>query len=544
MKFCHSLLLSIYITIVLTCGTQAQFSQLGELDTTFNFGRTHGFFTDPANPQPGEGANNPVYSLARQPDGKVLIGGFFTSYNGTSRNRIARLNVDGSPDTTFNPGTGADSWVRSLALQPDGKVLIGGEFSSYNGTARNRIARLNADGSLDTTFNPGTGAGGSVPVVWSLSLQPDGKVLIGGEFSSYNGTPRNFIARLNADGSLDATFNPGTGADDWVYSLTLQPDGKVLIGGGFTSYNGTTRNRIARLNTNGSLDVPFNPGTGANFPVSSLGLQPDGKVLIGGGFTSYNGMARNRIARLNADGSLDATFNPGTGVGGSFAVFSLAVQPDGKVMIGGWFTSYNGTSRNHIARLNADGSLDTTFNPGTGANFPVSSLGLQPDGKVLIGGGFTSYNGTSRNRIARLNADGSLDTIFNPGTGANGTVHSLALQPDGKVLIGGEFTLYNGIYRSRISRVFSTGSNVGINESIFSMGLEISAYPVPFQNELRIKTQAPFRYEIMDLRGIVQLSGLSLSTEATCLTENLVNGMYLVKITLDGQTYVRKVVKE
>jgi uncharacterized delta-60 repeat protein len=329
----------------------------------------------------GDGANSFILATVLQPDGKILIGGDFTSYNGTPRNSVARLNADGSPDTGFNPGTGADNTVWAMALQPDGKILIGGDFTSYNGTPRNLIARLDADGSLDTDFAPGAGANSRV---WAIALQPDGKILIGGEFTSFNGTPRNFVARLNADGSLDTGFDPGTGVNDWVRAMTLQPDGKILIGGRFTSYNGTARNRVARLNADGSLDTGFDPGTGPSSQVLAIALQPDGKILIGGDFTSYNGTPRNRVAHLNADGSLDTGFDPGTGANNG--VFAIALQPDGKILIGGFFTSYNGTPRNRVARLNADGSLDTGFDPGTGANGTVWAIALQPDGKIFIGG--------------------------------------------------------------------------------------------------------------------------------------------------------------
>jgi uncharacterized delta-60 repeat protein len=410
----------------------------GSLDSSFN---------------PGSGTNNFVSALAVQADGKVLIGGFFSSYNGTERNRIARLNADGTLDGSFDPGTGADGGVFALAVQADGKVLIGGGFSSYNGTERNRIARLNADGGLDDSFDPGTGADGGV---FALAVQADGKVLIGGFFTSYNSTERNNIARLNANGSLDSSFDPGTGADGTVRALAVQADGKVLIGGLFTSYNDTGRNRIARLNANGSLDSSFDLGTGADGGVRALAVQADGKVLIGGFFTSYNGTGRNRIALLNANGSLDSSFDPGSGADGS--VVALAVQADGKVLIGGFFTSYSGTGRNRIARLNADGSLDSSFNPGTGANDYVFALAVQADGKVLIVGGFSSYNGTERNGIARLNADGSLDTNFKPESGVNGNVFALAVQADGKVLIGGSFTSYNGTGRNGIARLNADGS--------------------------------------------------------------------------------------
>jgi uncharacterized delta-60 repeat protein len=410
----------------------------GTLDNTFN---------------PGAGANNNVLSTALQSDGKIVIGGDFSSYNMTTQNYIARLNVDGTLDNTFNPGTGASHSIRNIALQPDGKIIIGGYFVSYNWTARRRIARLNVDGTLDNTFNPGTGANGAVN---SIALQPDGKIIIGGEFISFNDTTRRRIARLNVDGTLDNTFNPGTGAGSTVHAIALQPDGKIIIGGYFIDYTGTARNRIARLNNDGTLDNTFNPGSGASDAVYSITLQSDGKIIIGGLFLSYNWTARMRIARLNADGSLDNTFNPGTGVSGD--VNSIALQPDGKIIIGGGFTSYNGTTRNSIARLNSDGTLDNTFNPGTGANGAVNSIALQPDGKIIIGGGFTLYNGTAINRIARLNSDGTLDNTFNPGTGVNGVVNSIALQPDGKIIIGGGFTLYNGTAINRIARLNSDGT--------------------------------------------------------------------------------------
>jgi uncharacterized delta-60 repeat protein len=402
----------------------------------------------------GTGANNPVWSVATQADGKIVVGGDFTTYNGTTRNRIARLHSDGSLDTSFVVGTGANVRVRSIAVQDDGKIVIGGLFTTYNDVARNYIASLNANGSLDTSFVVGTGANNWVN---SVAVQDDGKIVIGGTFTTYNGTARNRIARLNADGSLDTSFVVGTGANNWVFSVAVQGDGKILIGGAFTSFDGVTRNRIARMNTDSSLDTSFAVGSSANSTIEAVALQPDGKVLIGGAFTTYNDVARNRIARLNADGSLDTSFDPGSGANG--AVHSVAVQPDGKVLIGGSFTSFDGVTRNYIARLNADGSLDTSFNTGTGANGWVRSVAVQTDGKVLIGGSFTTYNGVARNFIARLNTDGSLDTSFlNTGTGASSIVRSVAIQDDGKIVIGGDFTTYNGVSRNRIARLNAGGS--------------------------------------------------------------------------------------
>jgi len=170
---------------------------------------------------------------------------------------------------------------------------------------------------------------------WRVCLQSDGKVLVAGMFTSVNGTARNRIARLHADGTLDTSFDPGSGADNAIYTLALQSDGKVVIGGGFTSYNGTGRSAIARLNMNGTLDTTFNTGSGATGGVVyTLAIQGDGKVIIGGYFTVYNGVARNYIARLNTNGLLDTGFNPGSGATGG-GVVSLAVQSDGKIVI--WY---------------------------------------------------------------------------------------------------------------------------------------------------------------------------------------------------------------
>jgi len=456
----------------------------------------------------GTGAYGFVYTTIIQSDGKIIIGGNFTIYNGSTRNRIARLNTDGSLDTSFNPGTGANSAVRTIKLQSDGKIIIGGDFTSYNGISRNRIARLNTNGSLDTSFNPGTGANNSVN---STSVQSDGKIIIGGDFTTYNGVSRNRIARLNAGGSLDTLFNPGTGANFVIYSIAIQTNGNIIIGGNFTNYNGTTRNRIARLNTDGTLDITFDPGTGANNNVFTIAIQLDGKITIGGEFTNYNGILKNKIARLNMDGSLDISFNLGTGatgintitiktiqiqpdgmiiIGGEFqfydnmarnfitrlhsdgsldmlfnprkgvsdTVYTTTIQSDDKIIIGGSFASYNDISRKGIARLNLDGSLDMTFNPGTGIDWGITKITMQPDGKIIISGSFTSYNGISRNKIARLNADGSLDLNFNPGSGANDSIIETAIQPDGKIIIVGTFTTYNGVSRRRIARLNVDGS--------------------------------------------------------------------------------------
>jgi uncharacterized delta-60 repeat protein len=335
------------------------------------------------------GANYLVYSLAVQADGKILVGGNFTTLGGQSRNGVGRLNADGTLDTTFIPGT--DGFVYTLAVQADGKIVVGGTFTTLGGQIRNKIGRLNADGTLDTSFNPGANN-----TVDSLAVQADGKILVGGAFTTLGSQSRTNIGRLNADGMLDPSFNPG--ADSYVNSLALQADGQILVGGFFGLLGGQSRNYTGRLKADGTLDTSFNPGiSGA---VSSLALQADGKILVAGNFTTLGGQSRNYIGRLNADGTLDTSFNPGA----DGFVFSLVVQVDGKILVGGFFRLLGGQSRSYIGRLNADGTLDPSFNPG--ADNAVFTLALQADGKILVGGGFGTLGGQSHNYIGRLSNTG------------------------------------------------------------------------------------------------------------------------------------------
>jgi uncharacterized delta-60 repeat protein len=350
-------------------------------------------------------------------------------------------------DPNFSIGSGFSNIVYSNIIQPDGKIICGGAFTSFNGVARNRVARLNADGTLDASFNPATGFNG---IVYSLSLQPDGKIICGGAFTSFNGIARNSIARLNADGSLDASFNPATGFNIGLYifgvkSMVLQPDGKIICGGDFTSFNGVNRNRIARLNTDGTLDTSFNPGTGFMDGVSqyvcvfAIVLQPDGKIICGGEFSSFNGVNKNGMVRLNTSGSLDATFTDN----GLPAIMSMTLRPNGKIIAGA----------DGALGINSNGTIDFSFNMATTPGGILWSIALQPDGKIIFGGDFTSCNGANRNRIARLNADGTLDASFDPGIGFNGIDYSLSLQSNGKLICGGDFTSFNGVARNRIARL-------------------------------------------------------------------------------------------
>jgi uncharacterized delta-60 repeat protein len=408
----------------------------------------------------GSAIMQPVYAAAIQPDGKVVIGGDFTVVNGATRNGVARLLANGATDLTFTNGLATlpdISYGRALALQSDGKVLVGGGF--YYGIYG--LLRLNPDGSRDTSFRLALQAN-----VNSLALQPDGKVVAGGDFLV---SGRSCLARVNGDGTLDTTFLSGlSGADSTVNAVALYTDGRVLIGGLFSSVNGLPRGGVARLGQDGTLDPTFSPTV--NGAILSLVLQSDGKAIIAGNFTTVNGTTRNRIARLNPDGSLDGSFLSGP-TGPDATVSAVALQTDGKVVIGGAFGSINGVPKAGLARLNADGSLDNSYGPGSGLSGNANCLALQPDGQVVAGGSFTAYNSVPRRNIARVTTTGAVDTSFSNGLALFATsVSCLVTQTDGKILV-------NGVAIKGLGRLNSNGSPdstflslmAGANDSVNAM---------------------------------------------------------------------------
>ncbi|GEP43384.1 hypothetical protein BGE01nite_26750 [Brevifollis gellanilyticus] len=365
--------------------------------------------------------NTQVLAMAVQADGKILVGGTFTQINGTTRSYLARLLKDGTLDGSFmNNSTGPDNAVGRLAVQPDGKILITGSFQNFNGQPCAQIIRLNADGTPDSSFNVGSGPAGFGDITVILPL-PNGKVMLGGYFDAFNGQPDSGAVRLNANGSVDTSFVVNVGGD--VYALAVQPDGKVIIGGDFSTVNSQSANGIARLDASGALDSGFNVGSGANGLVFAVALQADGKVVMTGTFSAVNGQSRPKIARLNASGTVEslATFDPGIGPAGTTyggAMECLALQTDGKILIAGDLTYVNGESRNGIARLNSDGSVEDTdtFDTGTGvaATLGVGTLTLDAEGGILISGAITGVNDVARSGMARLVNHTATQTLSAP----------------------------------------------------------------------------------------------------------------------------------
>lgn len=373
----------------------------------------------------------------------------------------------------YNPNASflgsANNILRNIQIQSDGKIIIGGWFGFVSGLNANYLARLNPDGTRDTSF-----MGGFDSTTRAIKILTDGKILVGGQITQYyedpftsswqqTGINIGYLAKLNSDGTLDSTFDIGQGFNDSVSALHVYTDGKFLAAGDFTDFNGTTANRIIRLNSDGTIDPSFNSGTGFNGRVNDVFVQSDGKILVGGWFTEYNGESSNRIIRLNPDGSRDTTFNIGTGFNNRTVV--IKVDGNGKILVGGQYGSFNGVSAGNLIRLNPDGSRDTSFDIGTGFNSGANIVKIQPDGKILVGGQFVSFNGDSSVRyIVRLNSDGSLDEKFDKSIGfeINNWVRKIQLQGD-KILVGSW---------SGLTRLNSDGTSdlVDPSKSKFSFG--------------------------------------------------------------------------
>jgi uncharacterized delta-60 repeat protein len=434
------------------------------------------------------GPTPPINQISVLADGKILVLGKHQSYG-----MLFRINTDGTKDTDWNspaltnPGDPFNGPIITAAVpQPDGKVVIGGQFQTVNGLSRAYIARLNPDSGVDSAVVSGLPWGS--PQFPTLLKQSDGKLILHSTFfmdshsfrrlngsdlsidSSYvspfaspDGMTINSLdqvtyvssdelKRLNTDGSPDLSFHFGLPIPSSVIAVALQSDGKSIVAGNFKYINGTVQPSIARINTNGTRDASFVTGTGflrfANVsPPTKLAVQPDGKVVaFGDNFDSYNGVARSRLVRLNTDGSLDAPFAPTVS-----GVNTIEVQADGKILLFGGNIAVNGFARTGAARLNSDGTLDSAFNPLIGS--PSVSSGLvQTDGKIMIAGSFNGVNGGTQKNIARLNTDGTLDGTFNAGNIS--TIKKFAVQPSGRYVVATNTT-------SVVLRLNADGSSDG-----------------------------------------------------------------------------------
>ncbi|MBP4138049.1 delta-60 repeat domain-containing protein [Flavobacterium geliluteum] len=557
----------------------------GEIDTGFNL---NGNF------------NNKVYAIAIQPNGKIIVGGSFTAFSGNSVNRLVRLNQDGSLDAAFSTASGLNNIVYDIDLYPDGSAIVVGSFTKFGDSTASRIAKILPDGTLDASFSTGVGANS---LIEKVIIQPDGKIILAGTFTKFNNQNKNSMVRLNQDGSIDDGFNIGDGFDNKVTAFDLQTDGKIVVVGTFLHYNGVAVNRMVRLLPDGMIDSGFQSGSGfGDDTLYTVKIDDNGNIMVGGAFTgSYKGIAVNRLVFLNPDGTLKSDFDIGAGpasssvltlaksaddfwfVGGSFSAFegqnqgrlakidsggvldvgfltpgvgfdnsvlkilpleneecmvfgsfskfnnhpssriarlledgssdsnfnvgnsganntirNAVQQKDGKIIIAGNFTTYNGNLCSRLARILPNGDFDATFDTGTAANSIVYALAIQPDQKIIVAGNFTKFNNQTVGRIVRLMPDGSTDTSFNTGLGADAIIDVIAIQQDGKILAGGRFSTFNGVLSPHIVRLNADGT-IDTDFAV-GAGFDKNVYAIAFQSDDKIIVGGSF----LTYKGVLQ----------------------------------------
>jgi uncharacterized delta-60 repeat protein len=491
----------------------------------------------------GSGTPSNFYldKYAVQPDGRLLVGGWFVYYNEKVVRSAMRLYDDGTYDPSFNGGTtGSDGEVNDIIMLPDGKMIIEGTFSEYNDVPT-RLARLNANGTIDTSFACNISTYSNPKPINAIALQPDGKILVGGSTFTGGGVS-NAFKRLNSDGSIDSSFNY-TIITETIDAIAVQPDGKILISGKFPANFPflPPDYKVIRLNANGTVDTTFDANSKGNSNIYKIIMQPDGKIVLSGAFTTYNNTPAVHMVRLEANGAIDTAFN--VGLGFNDFINSIVLQPDGKILACGRFSSFNGMPANRLVRLNPNGTIDPTFNIGSGPSSDLYTIALQPDGKILVGGLFTTFNNQAKYFIVRLNGNGSLDNSFNTvGGGPDYSVSKIIMQADGKPIIGGLFVNYNGIGRNRILRL----NPVVLSTDEFNASHQnVRVYPNPVKDVLHLEHATTIQnLAVFDLLGKMVMYQNVNAIQSELDMSGLENALYLVKVTTADGIQNFKIVKE
>jgi uncharacterized delta-60 repeat protein len=490
--------------------------------------------------------NSGFYALITDSLGRILLGGDFRGVNGIAYNYrgMIRLTPDGILDPTFSTGLlGESVLVKAIALDRTGTILAGGySYDPFAGGAPDLI-RISSGGDRVGGFGLVVTNLARNGEIRAIVVDPEGRIVLGGSFDGGFSTssscpncplPRTNLGRLTSDGAIDLTFAPAGGANGPINAILRQADGRFVVGGEFTEIGGYSRNRLARLNPDGTVDPSFDVGAGPNGPIHALLLREDGLLAVGGNFSRFNGFLRGSVALVHLDapsspqfsgeviniyvtagqsftlapsvpgypcpntqwfrdghfvgssaapvltiesprlgdggtysfiasnalgvitsvvavvtverqklgaGSVDPTFHGKSTQGTDDDVQAMALQLDGRILIGGRFHTVNGISRMGLARLLPDGELDLSFNPGRGleelpsVGKSINNILVESDGRILIAGSFNKFGGSSRPGLARINTDGTLAASLN----LTSTVTRAALQPDGRILVGGQF---------------------------------------------------------------------------------------------------------
>lgn len=396
------------------------------------------------NPQ----TNDLVRAVKVLHNGKILVGGDFTTVgDDTSQAYLALFHVNGTIDQQFSPVL--DGQVFGLAEQPDGKLLVYGVFNTVNGLTQQRLVRLNLNGSIDPTF-----AHDINDPIHAIALKNNGQLLVAAGFGQTR------LLLLDSNGTTTeqlATFND-PGGNPRVNAIVIQDNQKILLGGQFSQVNGIQINNLARISSNGVVDMNFSSPIQPNGLVTDMTLQADGDILIAGEFTQISGQNQAHLARIYSSGTYDTGFEPQINA----PVDKVSITADGRIAMAGAFTEINGnTNPGHrrFAILAADGDLDTSFNPLFPPNQPILDFDWQSDGGIVAGGAFTSFSNLPRLHLARYNKNGRIDQAFTgEGVESGASIYALAQNSNNQLLLGGNFSEFGTQPVSSFSWLLPTGN--------------------------------------------------------------------------------------
>lgn len=458
----------VYLLLLILLKSITSFSQPGNIDTTF-----HSFGT----------FNGPIYTSQLQTDGKLIVAGDFTYYGYKKTTRIARLNQDGSLDDSFKITGGPNAKVNSIKIQPDGKILVAGEFSKFNEKYVMKLVRLNSDGSIDTSFTVST-ANSIVYSIYSVKIQTDNKIIIAGDFYQFNNVRADYIARLHTGGVLDTTFKYQGSKPSFI---EVQTDDYILVALDLT--NGS----LKRLGPDGNFDNTFvanNDLSGVKGGrITDIQITTSGQIYISGFFTQINNLAAGKIALLNSDGSLDATYVPDP-ILDDHNIWKIKLLADFKLLCYGRY----GTSGTEIfCRLNTNGSLDRHFSDfklSIMCLMNISTIEIDSSNRMLIGAYRHQDNVASNTFIVDryfVCTDTEANTLWNyySNTSSSGYYSQIIEQQDGKYIVSGPFKHVDGIYRPVIARLLSNGkADPSFNCELFFYDEKI--YGLAIQNDGKI----------------------------------------------------------
>jgi uncharacterized delta-60 repeat protein/gliding motility-associated-like protein len=427
----------------------------------------------------------------------------------TSATRIA-----GFIDAAFQPNFDNPTSVSGVAIQSTGKIIASVPNTTVGGFPVFGTIRFNSNGTLDGTFN-------QIPEQTIPLIQPDDKIL---------GYANDQVIRYNADGTDDFAFNINApqSYSSSLSAMALQPDGKIVYS--ITAHMGTMG--IIRLNADGTTDLTF---PNLSYLASALEVQPDGKILVAGLSGSLN--------RLNPDGSADASFDAGTPP--IHSINDLLVQPDGKIIVVGKFTSVQGNNRFGIVRLNTDGSLDGSFSAQGIADLATFigpyRVALMSNGKLIVAGDFANVNGSQKKNLVRLNTDGTIDCSFDPGLSTSNPIAGLALQANNEIVISGDFITYDGTTRNGLARVSNgTGSVLTIAThpaDVTACAGSLVSFTTAATGAANITYQWQFSTTLAgvynDIANGGGYSGASTATLAVTTTASFGTGFYRCKVNGD-----------